>query len=245
MVAKGGVNELINQFIKDIHNGGTPLNKGLIEYNFKSLLKAISKATGKTIDLDKLEAGLEKRLVENAANFAVFKNHAEGQELAKLLRGKEGNLLTFSEYKKQALPVSELYNKTWLETEYNQAVANAQMAQKWEGFKENEDLYPNLIYRAVQDERSRPEHSALDGVVLPINDPFWDSHFPPNGWGCRCTVDQTDKPVNAPPKGNEPDKGFDFNPGKEGKLFSDSNGYTNGVGEKDRGSLEDEAKKLL
>jgi hypothetical protein len=22
--------------------------------------------------------------------------------------------------------------------------------------------------------------------VLPKNDPFWDSHFPPNGWGCKC-----------------------------------------------------------
>lgn len=34
----------------------------------------------------------------------------------------------------------------------------------------------------------RPEHKAWDGLTLPAVHPFWRTHFPPNGWGCRCRV---------------------------------------------------------
>ncbi len=34
----------------------------------------------------------------------------------------------------------------------------------------------------------RPMHQAWNGMVLHKDDPFWMTHFPPNGWGCRCTV---------------------------------------------------------
>ncbi len=34
----------------------------------------------------------------------------------------------------------------------------------------------------------RPEHLAWDGLILPKDDPWWNTHFPPNGWGCKCSV---------------------------------------------------------
>jgi hypothetical protein len=34
----------------------------------------------------------------------------------------------------------------------------------------------------------RAEHLAWDGLVLPADDPWWDTHFPPNDYGCMCTV---------------------------------------------------------
>jgi Phage Mu protein F like protein len=34
----------------------------------------------------------------------------------------------------------------------------------------------------------RPEHLAWDGLVLRHDDPWWQAHWPPNGWGCRCRV---------------------------------------------------------
>lgn len=34
----------------------------------------------------------------------------------------------------------------------------------------------------------RPLHLAWSGLVLSPNDPWWLTHYPPNGWGCRCYV---------------------------------------------------------
>lgn len=32
----------------------------------------------------------------------------------------------------------------------------------------------------------RVQHLAWDGLTLPADHPFWATHSPPNGWGCRC-----------------------------------------------------------
>ncbi len=37
-------------------------------------------------------------------------------------------------------------------------------------------------------ENTREEHAALHNTVLPREDIFWDTHYPPNGWGCVCKV---------------------------------------------------------
>lgn len=42
------------------------------------------------------------------------------------------------------------------------------------------------MYDAVNDNRTRPQHKAWDNIVLPVDHPFWDTHYPPNGWNCRC-----------------------------------------------------------
>lgn len=35
---------------------------------------------------------------------------------------------------------------------------------------------------------SREEHSALHGTILHRDNPFWQTNYPPNGWGCKCKV---------------------------------------------------------
>lgn len=34
----------------------------------------------------------------------------------------------------------------------------------------------------------RPLHVSWDGTVLRHDDPWWETHSPPNGWGCKCRV---------------------------------------------------------
>jgi SPP1 gp7 family putative phage head morphogenesis protein len=50
------------------------------------------------------------------------------------------------------------------------------------------DLRPVWVYTAVLDRRTRPEHRLLHNKAFRSDNPFWESYYPPNGWGCRCGV---------------------------------------------------------
>ena len=54
------------------------------------------------------------------------------------------------------------------------------------------DDLPFWQYHAVLDDRTRPKHAALDGIILPANHEFWSDHFPPWDFNCRCSVTATD-----------------------------------------------------
>lgn len=64
----------------------------------------------------------------------------------------------------------------------------AHMAGRWEQLQANKARRPFLQYRTAGDARVRPMHRQWNGLVFPIDDAFWQSHYPPNGWNCRCTV---------------------------------------------------------
>ncbi len=61
---------------------------------------------------------------------------------------------------------------------------------RWERIERLREAMPWLRYVAVQDARTRPDHLAWHGTVLPVDHPFWKTHYPPNGWKCRCIVMQ-------------------------------------------------------
>ena len=48
------------------------------------------------------------------------------------------------------------------------------------------DLYPYLIYRVGNSVKHREDHLSWNGLILPKDDPFWATHLPPNGYGCKC-----------------------------------------------------------
>jgi hypothetical protein len=43
------------------------------------------------------------------------------------------------------------------------------------------------------DEAVRASHAALNGLILPANDPFWQDHYPPWDYGCRCQIIPVDE----------------------------------------------------
>ena len=43
------------------------------------------------------------------------------------------------------------------------------------------------LYDAVNDQRTRDDHRAWDGTLLPLSDPWWQTHRPPLGYNCRCS----------------------------------------------------------
>lgn len=64
----------------------------------------------------------------------------------------------------------------------------AYSAGQWQQIQRVKKERPYLRYVAVMDNRTRPEHAAWHDTVLPADDPWWQTHFPPNGWRCRCSV---------------------------------------------------------
>lgn len=70
--------------------------------------------------------------------------------------------------------------------ETNARVANA--AGRWSRLWANRKNKPYLMYVSRLDGRERPEHRAWHGTILPIDHPWWDTHYPPCGWRCRCGV---------------------------------------------------------
>ena len=59
----------------------------------------------------------------------------------------------------------------------------------WANFERNRADRPFLRYVHLEDQPfPRPLHHQWHNTVLPIDDPWWDQHFPPNGWHCHCTV---------------------------------------------------------
>lgn len=64
----------------------------------------------------------------------------------------------------------------------------ADMAGRWKQLWENREDRPYLQYRTAGDGRVRPLHQSWNGAIYPITASWWDTHYPPNGWGCRCGV---------------------------------------------------------
>jgi len=81
-------------------------------------------------------------------------------------------------------------NPYHLRTNFNTGISNAQLASRWQEIQDTKDFYPYLKYVVVNDDRLREEHAALNGLVALADDPVWDEIYPPNGWNCRCDVEQ-------------------------------------------------------
>lgn len=73
---------------------------------------------------------------------------------------------------------------------YETNIKTAHAAGRWKQMTDPDvvRLRPYLVYRHGDSDNPRPEHLAWDGLALPADDPWWATHYPPNGWGCSCFV---------------------------------------------------------
>lgn len=96
--------------------------------------------------------------------------------------------MSFNEWRKNTTAEMLTLPKSYQETVFRNAILTAHNASKWTHFRDNANARPILRYSAINDSRTRPAHKALHGLMMPINDPRWQSIAPPNGHNCRCTL---------------------------------------------------------
>ncbi len=110
---------------------------------------------------------------------------------------------------------------------YTTNVRSAYMAGRWAQIQAIKHRRPFLQYVHNDSVRHpRPEHQSWNGKVLSVDDPWWSTHFPPNGYGCQCTVttlarrdldrmgmDGPDAAPTATDDADGLDPGFDYNVG--------------------------------
>lgn len=169
------------------------LNQDLITQTYNDLSEGASKGYGK--EWGKFpgdnKGTLPTELKKNIYQFSCAKTFTQLEAINKLLVTADGRLRTYKEFREGVRALSKQFNENYLQAEYQTARAAAQMAQRWQRFLEAKDLFPNLEFRTVGDDRVRPDHILLDGIIQPIESPFWKQYFPPLDWRCRCDVMNT------------------------------------------------------
>ena len=68
---------------------------------------------------------------------------------------------------------------------YNTNIRTSYAAGRWEQLQDPDvkAFYGYLVYRHGDSRVPRPQHLAWNGLTLPADDPWWKTHYPPNGWG--------------------------------------------------------------
>jgi len=106
---------------------------------------------------------------------------------------------------------------------FRNGIQNAYMAGRHRQQMRVTATRPFWRYVAIMDKRTRPAHRAFHGTLLRFDDPFWATHYPPNGHKCRCRVvsvsqkELTRDKLQVTPTDEVPelwpDPGFKSNPG--------------------------------
>lgn len=77
-----------------------------------------------------------------------------------------------------------------LRTIYQTNIATAYAAGQWARIQATKDGLPYLRYNPSAAAHPREAHKRYYGLVLPVEHPLWKQIYPPNGYGCLCTVSQ-------------------------------------------------------
>ncbi len=154
---------------------------------FDGPLAAAAEVEGWTVltraDFDKLRAKHQRRALTVAYTERITIEQVFKARLVDALN--EG--WDFRRFRSEVMAAVEGYRSNHLETVFRTNTGKAFALGKRESQFANEAVVL-LEYSAVMDSRTRPDHAALDGLRLPKDDPFWNSHYPPWDFNCRCVV---------------------------------------------------------
>jgi SPP1 gp7 family putative phage head morphogenesis protein len=174
------------------------------------------RAAGLGKELTKIQRGYARRVYDSLRDM--------GSNLDAKSRGAIATLIADGTPQAKAIKILDKLldlPRAQLETIYRTEIQMAYQTGKWAQAQERWDDIWGFRYVTMHDDRVRPTHAALDGIILPKDSSFWQRYWPPNGWNCRCqvvTIYKTPgvKPKTRRPEGKLPlpDDGFRHNPGE-------------------------------
>lgn len=242
---------MINKMLRRIYAAKAlpdVIDYAVTEWIAKKLYKAVEDGFGKTlltVDFTTPDYLVLRNLQADVYQFAAAKNYHQLKDLTQSLIGKDGKLRSFSEFKKTAVDLIGPQVTTYMQAEYNFAVAGGQMSATWQRIQENKGILPLLKYVTVGDKRVRPEHQELEAVTRPVDDSFWDIYYPPNGWNCRCDVMSLASgkltPVESIVTPEKMPEIFKTNLAKTGLIFPQGHPYYTGLPTQ----VKEQAEKLI
>lgn len=231
---KKELDRIINQLYK---GGKIVFDSKLLILVGNKLQDAIFNGFGKNfskIDWDSQDTEMLMKLTQNIWHFSSAKNYKELQNLSLALKNNEGKLRSFDEFKQQAIKINKKFDNVWLKTEYTQAVLSATSSARWVEYIKNAKDMPYIQYQTIGDKNVRNEHQLLNGITKKHDHSFWDTHFPPNGWRCRCSTIQL--PTSNAHETNDKKipkisiaPMFKTNIAKTGIIFPKQHAYFNGM----------------
>lgn len=237
--------ELLAQVAKLIYNGkwvdGT-ISPAMVQEVAELLFAAVKEGFNTGATSAHQDPEILKALELNVYQFSGFRNYQQLKELSALLK-QHNRIATFSEFYKAAKRVDKVWNDTYLKTEYDHAQATSTMIGKWKAIQSDKNVLPWLQYETVGDGKVREAHAVLQGITRRVDDTFWKTYYPPNGWNCRCTVrqlssaeatdlTQVELPTLAPM--------FRANAGVDGVVFPETHPYFQDA-EKDRVKIKNQS----
>lgn len=83
-------------------------------------------------------------------------------------------------------------NESRLTTIFRTNMFSSYQAGRYRQLMDDKEDYPYWRYVTMEDGAVRPAHRALHGKIFRWDDTFWDTHYPPNGFNCRCEVEALD-----------------------------------------------------
>lgn len=75
-----------------------------------------------------------------------------------------------------------------LKTIFQTNIATAHAASRWQRIWAARRSMPFLRYNASHAKHKREAHQRYVGLILPVEHTLWQVIFPPNGYGCQCSV---------------------------------------------------------
>ena len=93
-----------------------------------------------------------------------------------------------------------------LKTIFDTNMRTAFAAGQWQRIQANKKALPYLRYNKSASGHPRDGHKRYYGLVLPVDHDIWKVIFPPNGYGCKCSVSAlTKRQAEEEGIGGEPD----------------------------------------